>query len=384
MPYGIVHAGPLADLAERIAQIEGRAGRARPVVAAAAARIASPIGSSIAARTASPIAPSIAPDPHRVRTGWDAIDDALAGGLPRQGLHEWCGVDLVGVLVHLAWQALLHDDAHHPGAMRRIVWIGAGVHPAPHAMVRGLRAPLLGMFGAPAPRVWPDARLWERSILVDPPSDGVRLWAIEQAARCPGVCAVVADVGGFDFAATRRLQLAAHEVLLLGARAPRRAMPLSACSTRWRVEPVPAGLARAEFQARADAVAAGAAVARTTAADAVAAGETLRARLPAEPHWQVRLERAKGLGASLDPERLPQVLAARHWELDASALVPRLAAATAARRAAVRTARLARRQLPRTAEAGEAGARTRDRNRGRDRCTSGGERWATRLDDQAA
>jgi protein ImuA len=67
------------------------------------------------------------------------------------------------------------------------------------------------------------------------------LWAIESAARCPAVAAVIADGSGLVMAHTRRLQLAAEagSALLLLARPPRELDRLSAAATRWLVSCAP-------------------------------------------------------------------------------------------------------------------------------------------------
>jgi protein ImuA len=79
--------------------------------------------------------------------------------------------------------------------------------------------------------------LLRRSVFIDPPDDGTRLWAIDAAARCSAAAAVVADGSGLDLAATRRLQLAAEagSALVLCARPPGELECLSAAATRWRV-----------------------------------------------------------------------------------------------------------------------------------------------------
>jgi hypothetical protein len=337
-------------------------------------------------------APSIA---SHVPTGWPAVDAVLGGGLARRGLHEWWGAlpDARAVLVQLAWDALLHDERHRPGAHRRVVWVGRDAWPAPGELVRGLRAGIAGMFGAHVPRRWPDARLHDRALLVDvPPHDaGARLWAIEQAVRCPGVCAVFADGRGLDLAATRRLQLAAQDVLLCTvrgaeARPGARRSTLSACSTRWMVE-----------RARTDDPAPAARIPWLRAMDpgrfgADPALHAFAARVPSEPAWQVTLERAKGVAVQLQVECGARAFRRFEWEGVDAAPAPE---AAAARRRAERAARLGAERIARRA------ARLRDhaddgttsgtsvpshphvpapaRARTHDRCASRGERWARRL-----
>ncbi len=153
-------------------------------------------------------------------------DDALP--MP-PGVHEWFGladsscmprtprwIPPLGILLYLARRSLRAAGGGRAG----VVWIGRRCWP----FLQGLA---------------PDDRgvLLRQSIFIDPPDDMSRLWAIDLAARCPAVAAVVADGSRLDMAATRRLQLAAESgsALVLCARPPREIDHLSAATTRWRV-----------------------------------------------------------------------------------------------------------------------------------------------------
>jgi hypothetical protein len=319
-----------------------------------------------------------------VPTRWHAIDAALGGGIPRVGLHEWWGelADARAVCVQLAWNALLADDTACPGAHRHVAWVGRAAWPQADELVRGLRSALAGMFGGSFARQWPDARLHDRSLLVDVPARdaGARLWAIEQAARCPGVCAVVADGRGFDLAATRRLQLAASGVLLLSLRGVASGRPaLSACSTRWHVRCAPGPSSIAER------------VPWLRSVQGIPA--SLLERMPAEPAWLVTLERAKGASVCLSVECGTRAVRDFGWHgADRAPASEAMAASRRRRRAealrAERTAR--RRERGHEPECDRERDRERDRGidvrapvpmresrgRGRDRMTSRGERWA--------
>ncbi|RLS46012.1 MAG: hypothetical protein DWH86_04020 [Planctomycetota bacterium] len=319
--------------------------------------------------------------PMHIATGWTAIDAALGGGIARAGLHEWWGAlpEVRAVLVQLAWNALLHDDRQRAGAHRHVVWVGRAAWPSPAALVRGMRAPIAGMFGQRVPRAWPDARLHDRSLLVDVPAHdtGARLWAIEQAVRCPGICAVIADGRGFDLAATRRLQLAASDTCLLCMRGTEhrtdaRRSVLTAGATRWMVE-------RSERTPHVitDRVPWLRMMQERGMVDA-----GLMTRIPPEPAWRVTLERSKGTSMHISSECSAHVTQAWQWQGTAEAPAPE---AAAARRRAKRGERLIADHAARSAlelralkdvDNAEPTAGAITRSRSHDRVTSRGTRWA--------
>jgi hypothetical protein len=329
-----------AALAERIVAIEGRMAVGHD---------------GVNPGSASAVDASIVPSPcsfdsaRHVPSGWPAIDAVLGGGISRTGLHEWWGRpdDVRAVLVQLAWNALLHDVRHHPGAHRHVVWVGRDAWPASGELVRGMRAGIAGMFGAPIARTWPDARLHDRALLVDVPAHdaGARLWAIEQAARCPGVCAVFADGRGLDLPATRRLQLAAQSVLLCTVRGAERSpgarcRVLSACSTRWSVERVVDAAGRALHGTRD--------FDPLRRAPWLRALHPLAARIPADPAWNVTLERAKGAAAHVEA-LADGVRAMQGWQWQGVDMAPAPVRAASHRRS-VRAARCAAEREARRAE----------------------------------
>jgi hypothetical protein len=160
---------------------------------------------------------------------------AIREGLARGVVHEWFGVvgaraDVgaprwippLGVLLYLACRSLERSSGD-ASSNRRVAWIGKRCWPYPHVLGRA------------------DRHLLRRSIFIDPPDEGSRLWAIDLAARCPSLAAVVADGSGLDMAATRRLQLAAEagSTLVLCTRPPRELDRLSAAAVRWLVRSAP-------------------------------------------------------------------------------------------------------------------------------------------------
>ncbi len=72
-------------------------------------------------------------------------------------------------------------------------------------------------------------------------TDAEALWAIEEGLRSPALAAVLGEVHAVDFAASRRLQLAAASsgVTALLRRPGRSPLPASAAATRWRIAPAP-------------------------------------------------------------------------------------------------------------------------------------------------
>ncbi|MCE7973765.1 MAG: hypothetical protein DYG92_05465 [Leptolyngbya sp. PLA1] len=162
-----------------------------------------------------------------VGTGWAEVDAALPGGGLRAGaVHEWCGVGgdrraFVAWVPPLLMLAHLARRAVRPGGWS--VWIGRRVWLHGHAACAALGGP-------------------ERSLWVDAPDAGARLWAIEASLRCPGVV-VLADGSGFGSAASRRLQLAASSCGSFGvlARPAGELAEISFASTRWEVSPAPGG-----------------------------------------------------------------------------------------------------------------------------------------------
>ncbi len=80
----------------------------------------------------------------------------------------------------------------------------------------------------------------ERVILVRAGREADRLWAMEEALRCPDLAVVVAEIGALDLTAGRRLQLAAEAGQVTGLILhPPGARAANAGTTRWRVAAAP-------------------------------------------------------------------------------------------------------------------------------------------------
>jgi len=160
-----------------------------------------------------------------ISSGWLDVDETLCGGLRAGQIHEWL-VGAVGtlwlpplhLLIHLVRQAI--QDANR-SSRQSVIWIGKSCWPYGRSLVQR-----------------EDRKLLDHSILVDPPDDASRLWAIDLALHSSAVAAVIADGSRLDMAASRRLQLAAEtgRALALLARPLREQDMLSASATRWRGE----------------------------------------------------------------------------------------------------------------------------------------------------
>jgi protein ImuA len=146
------------------------------------------------------------------------IDHALPwGGLALEGMHDIADPGDAAATGFCAW--LLGRAAR--ARRRPVLWLAAGAPPY---------APALAALGLP-PR-------WLVAVQARRPIDA--LWAAEEAARCPGLAAIVAELAVPDLIAARRLQLAAQAggtmLLLLN-----RGAPVPNALTRWRVEPRASG-----------------------------------------------------------------------------------------------------------------------------------------------
>lgn len=153
-----------------------------------------------------------------VSLGLGRLDQALPwGGLPRGCLHEVAPVvaaDGVEDGAATAFAAMLLGRLAAE-RLRPVLWVGGR---------EDLYAPGLAALGL-AP---------ERLLVVRSVKPAERLWAMEEAVRCPGLAAVLAETKGLDLTAARRLQLAARAsgVTLL---ALNRGAPVGVAVTRWRI-----------------------------------------------------------------------------------------------------------------------------------------------------
>jgi protein ImuA len=142
---------------------------------------------------------------------------------PKGAIHEFlstepehaaaCGGFIAGLLASLM---------QNGGAC---LWIGVS---------RTLFPPALKAFG-----VEPD-----RIIFVDLKREKDILWAMEEALKCGGLAAVIAELREISFAQSQRLQLAVEQSRVTGflLRKDPGKLSTTACAARWRITPLPSEL----------------------------------------------------------------------------------------------------------------------------------------------
>jgi len=81
----------------------------------------------------------------------------------------------------------------------------------------------------------------DRIIFIDVQRDRDVLWAMEEALKCEGLAAVIAEVREISFAQSRRLQLAVEDSKVTGflLRTDMKKLSSTICVARWQVSPLP-------------------------------------------------------------------------------------------------------------------------------------------------
>ncbi|MDF3078620.1 MAG: Error-prone repair protein ImuA [Sphingobacteriaceae bacterium] len=81
----------------------------------------------------------------------------------------------------------------------------------------------------------------DRLIFIDVQREKDVLWAMEEALKCEGLAAVIAEVREISFAQSRRLQLAVESSKVTGflLRNDPRKLAANTCSARWQISPLP-------------------------------------------------------------------------------------------------------------------------------------------------
>lgn len=152
--------------------------------------------------------------------GLGAIEAAFPNAVfPKNATHEFLTLvpeDAAACNGFIA--GILHALMQHGGAC---LWISAS---------RNLFPPSLKLFGVEPHRI----------IFVDLQQEKDVLWATEEALKCEGLAAVVAEVREMGLTASRRLQLAVEKSGVTGLILRNDASRLSttACVTRWQIKPI--------------------------------------------------------------------------------------------------------------------------------------------------
>ncbi len=212
--------GRLVQLRRRIAILEGRGLLPGALAGGLRARDPdTPAGQSLSPRRGRPVLPF----------GLAPLDACLGGGLRRNALHELRGMasrNGAATGFALALLARLSRDDDRP-----VLWIMEAAAAREAGALYGVG---LDRFGLAARQV----------VLVNVRTPAEALWTFEEALRCRGLAAVMAEIRGhprlLDLTASRRLALRARDsgVMALLLRQVEQPEP-GAALTRWQVVPRP-------------------------------------------------------------------------------------------------------------------------------------------------
>ncbi len=161
---------------------------------------------------------------HAERIGLGPVEDAFPGGVfPVCGVHEFIGRCREESAATSGFISGLLSRLTRNGAA--CLWISTA---------RALFPPALATFGTAPDRV----------VFVDVARERDVLWATEEALKCAGLVAVVAELQEMDFAQSRRLQLAVEKSRVTGLvlRSNPRFVGSTACAARWHIRPLPSVL----------------------------------------------------------------------------------------------------------------------------------------------
>lgn len=153
--------------------------------------------------------------------GLGEIEAAFPGGVfPRKAIHEFiCG----------APDQTAATDGFIAGLLSVLMADGTGC--VWISTARRLFPPSLAAFNVEADRI----------IFVDVRNDREVLWVMEEALRCEGLAAVVAEVDGLSLVESRRLQLAAEQQgipAMIIRKDPKR-LVAGVSTARWQISPLP-------------------------------------------------------------------------------------------------------------------------------------------------
>jgi protein ImuA len=156
--------------------------------------------------------------------GLGAVEGAFPNGVfPTGAIHEFLGFEQEHAAAGGGFIAGILSKLMQQGSA--CLWIGIS---------RKLFPPALKAFG-----VEPD-----RVIFIDVKRERDVLWATEEALKCDGLSAVVAEVADMNFMQSRRLQLAVEQSKVTGfiLRTDARKLSANTCVARWQISPQPSVL----------------------------------------------------------------------------------------------------------------------------------------------
>jgi len=158
------------------------------------------------------------------RIGLGAVEDAFPGGVfPKRSIHEFITVFPEDAAASDGFIAGLLSALMQDGAA--CIWISTS---------RRLFPASLSAFNVEP----------ERIIFMDVATEKDALWIMEEALRCEGLAAVVAEVDALSLIESRRLQLAVEESGVTGfiLRKDARRMASTIATARWQISPLPSVL----------------------------------------------------------------------------------------------------------------------------------------------
>ena len=164
------------------------------------------------------------PDGHAEAIGLGPVESAFPNGVfPVGNIHEFISGNQEQAAASSGFMAGLLAPLMRNG--RVCLWISVS---------RTLFPPSLKTFG-----IVPD-----RVIFIDMRREKDVLWVMEEALKCEGLAAVIAELHEIDFIQSRRLQLAVEKSRVTGfiLRNNSRSLGATACAARWQVKPVPSEL----------------------------------------------------------------------------------------------------------------------------------------------
>ena len=153
--------------------------------------------------------------------GLESLNEAFPQGhFPLGAVHEFVSEGPESAAATAGFIAGLLGSLMKNGSAA--VWIG---------LSRTIFPPALKIFGIEP----------ERIVFIDLQKERDVLWAMEEALKCEGLAAVVAEMPELNFTASRRFQLAVEQSRVTGfiLRNNPRYLNTNACVSRWEIKPLP-------------------------------------------------------------------------------------------------------------------------------------------------